>query len=395
MREKPKYNTKPILYVFLIALIISIGSLGVYMSNVVQSMEVMGAIDVAKKAARQTIDKIVPKDVVHVPIPKEVRGMYWTAYTAGISRADELIKYMKDTGLNTVVIDLKKDSGILSFEPSNKSLSVYASNKPAIPELDQLMDKLQKQDIYRIARIAVMHDDKLAEVHPEIGLHKSNGRLWYDSSGLAWVDPATPEVSDYAIALAREAYERGFDEVQFDYVRFPSDGALKAIVYPVFDNSKTMAEIMQDFWKKVGGTLMEEGIPVSFDLFGMTFWSAHDYNIGQNLVDVYPYADYISPMVYPSHYPDGFLGYSNPAVQPYAVVKGTLDMGADMVEQELLEESDQIRAKFRPWLQDFDIGAVYTAARIEAQIKAARDAGASGWLLWNARNVYEPAQYRP
>ena len=132
---------------------------------------------------------------------------------------------------------------------------------------------------------------------------------------------------------------------------------------------------------------------MSADLFGMTYWQENDFGIGQRLRDVLPTVDFVSPMVYPSHYPPNFKGYGNPAEFPYEIVKESVDAGAALIEQETGGLPAETRRKTRPWLQDFDIGAVYTAAKIEAQIKAARDAGASGWMLWNARNVYEPANY--
>jgi hypothetical protein len=311
----------------------------------------------------------------HTPLPDEVRGIYWTAYTAGSNRGQELLKYMQETGLNTAVIDLKMDNGELAFVPHDESLAVYAMN------------------MYRIARIPVMRDGAFARAHPELAMHAIGGGLWQDNIGSFWIDPAGPEVADYAIALGREAYARGFDEVQFDYVRFASDGSINHIVYPVYDGEESKVNVMQSFFKRVGSAMRESGIPISFDLFGMTYWSYDDYNIGQRLVDVFPYSDWTSAMVYPSHYPNGFRGLSNPAEHPYWIVKESMEQGVDRVAGVYAGSEREVRQKFRPWLQDFDIGAVYTSDMIEAQIQAARDAGVSGWILWNARNVYEHANY--
>lgn len=322
----------------------------------------------------------------HVELPEEVRGIYWTAYTTGGQRGKDLLLYMQETGLNSVVIDLKMDDGALAFTPNDESLLQYTQSYPAISDLDEVLEKLHEANVYRIARIAVMRDAVFARVNPEVALRWGGGSFWQDAIGSLWVDPAAPKVADYAIQLAREAYDRGFDEVQFDYVRFPSDGKISSIKYPVFDGVQDKTEVMQTFFRRLN-VLREEGIPVSYDLFGMTFWSEDDFNIGQRLVDTYPYADFISPMVYPSHYPNGFEGFSNPALNPYEIVKRSLDKGGEMM-------GDEARSHFRPWLQDFDIGAVYTSDLIEAQIKASRDAGASGWIFWNARNVYERADYR-
>lgn len=329
----------------------------------------------------------------HVALPEEVRAIYWTGTTAGGERGDVLLAYMQETGLNAVVIDTKMDNGQLAFLPNTTELVPYAMSRPAIQDLERLLTTLQEAGIYRIARIPVMRDSTYATLHPEQAMARSGGGLWRDATGAAWLDPASPLVAEYALALAREAYARGFDEVQFDYVRFASDGALSQIRYPVYDTTQSKAEVMTTFFETVGGSLQEEGIPVSFDLFGMTYETSEDFNIGQRLVDVYPHADFISPMVYPSHYADGFQGFSNPADHPYEVVKHSLDRGAGFIEAAYGIPGSEARWKTRPWLQDFDIGAVYTATLIEAQIRAAREAGASGWILWNARNVYEPAEY--
>jgi len=331
--------------------------------------------------------------IAHISLPDEVRGLYWTASTAGSERSDELLLYIKESGINTVVIDLKMDDGEIAFVAKDETLSVYQQTEPAIDDLDGLLTKLFDNGIYRIARIAVMRDKKFGETHPEFAMKQSNGNFWTDNIGSVWVDPAAPEVAQYAIALAREAYARGFDEVQFDYVRFASDGSINSIVYPVYKKEKTKVEVMQSFFKTVGEAMQKEKIPVSFDVFGMTFWSFDDFNIGQRLIDILPYADFISPMVYPSHYVDGFEGFANPAEFPYEIVKRSLDEGTRLIHGFYTDSDAKLSAHWRPWLQDFDIGAVYSSDLIEAQIKATRDAGASGWILWNARNVYEPADY--
>lgn len=314
----------------------------------------------------------------HTSLPEEVRGFYWTAVTARSNWGQELIGYMKETGLNTVVIDVKMDNGELQDLDSFREI------------LDQLYD----EGVYRIVRVPVMRDGAFARANPHLAMQTAGGGFWYDSIGSLWMDPAGTEVADYAIELGKELYELGFDEIQYDYVRFASDGAVSSIVFPVYDRTETKVEVMQQFFEHVGGTMRDQGIPVSFDLFGMTFESHYDYNIGQRLVDAFPYADFISPMVYPSHYPDGFKGLSNPAVHPYEIVKWSLDSGTEMMLPLWSGTEEDLRQRWRPWIQDFDIGAVYTSDLIKAQIDASRDAGASGWILWNARNVYEWTDYR-
>jgi hypothetical protein len=343
--------------------------------------QVMEEVTGAQEVLAEEKMKEIPEEMryPHVELPEEVRGIYWTAVTARSDRGQQLLGYMLETGLNTVVIDVKMDNGAL------QDLDTYR----------EILDQLYEEEVYRIARVAVMRDGAFAYEHPDVALYAPGGGYWYDSIGSVWVDPASEKVADYAIELGEQLYEVGFDEIQYDYVRFASDGAVSSIVYPVYNASvETKVEVMQRFFERVGGSMREQGIPVSFDLFGMTFESHYDYNIGQRLADVLPYADWISPMVYPSHYPDGFKGLGNPALYPYEIVKWSLDSGTDLMLGVYAGSEEELRARWRPWIQDFDIGAVYTAELIDAQIQASRDAGASGWILWNARNVYEPANYR-
>jgi hypothetical protein len=346
--------------------------------------------------SRQPTPEPEPPGPTRIPLPDEVRGIYWTAQTAGTSRADDLLTYMSESGINSVVIDLKMDDGEIAFEPRNEMLKPFAQEHPTIKDLEALLAKLADKNIYRIARIAVMHDNTLASVRPDLTLRTPNGAVWRDKIGSVWVDPAAPFVAEYALALAQEAYDRGFDEIQYDYIRFASDGVLSAIRYPFFSKTtSTKEEVMNNFFAKIGDPLREQDIPVSFDLFGMTFVSTYDMDIGQTIHGAYPHADFLSPMVYPSHYPNNFRGYANPALHPYDIVKLSLDEGAAIMQTQFNIAEEEARPRFRPWLQDFDIGAVYTSDMIEEQIRATRDAGASGWILWNARNVYEPANYLP
>jgi len=351
----------------------------------------------------QNIESIVQvlskPEIVHTPLPEEVRGIYWTAITAGGSRANELLSYMEQTGLNAVVIDTKMDNGQLTFAPHDAELVPYAMTKPAIKDLDGLLKLLAEHHVYRIARIPVMRDSTFARAQASSALRYTSGALWVDSSGSAWLDPTSVEMIRYAQALAKEVYARGFDEVQFDYVRFPSDGSLSSIVYPTYDRTELKVDAMARFFQEIGEFMKQEQIPTSFDVFGLVCLATDGIGIGQRLQDVLAYGDFVSPMVYPSHYAKGFIGLANPAQYPYEVVKYSLDgcmQPIKEIDNVISEEQDSLRRKkqLRPWIQDFDIGALYTSAMIEAQIKAVRDAGGSGFLLWNARNVYEPATYQ-
>lgn len=374
--KKTGLNARILVPILVLLFVISFAGYGVFASRVAHLPG--RQTGPAPSEPIPTVTPVVPPEpappqITHVPLPTEVRGLYWTAETARSPRREELLTYMLKTGINSVVIDIKMDNGQLVF-PATSTL-----------------EKLEKNNIYRIARIAVMRDSTYAKAHPDSAVKTAGGGLWRDTTGAAWLDPGAPDVADYALAVGRQAIALGFDELQYDYARFPSDGVLGTIRYPL-SGDKDKAVVMRELFDKIGA-LRKEGITVSFDVFGMTYWSSAHFGIGQRLEDVYPNADFISPMVYPSHYPTGFRGFANPAVHPYEIVKQTLDKGAEMLEADHFVSSTLSRIKSRPWLQDFDIGATYTASLIEAQIKATRDAGASGWILWNARNVYEPAKY--
>lgn len=339
------------------------------------TVEIAAIVLPSEMPETQTQPEEIQMVPIRVPMPVEVRGIYWNAVTAAGARAEELIAYMVESGLNAVVIDVKLDNGSPAWPP------------------DGLLPRLGDLGIYRIARISVMRDSAAALARPELALRTASGALWRDRTGAAWLDPAAPGVVALAIDAGREAYARGFDEVQFDYVRFPTDGALAAIRYPAYGGVEPKVAVMDRWFAEVGGAMRADGIPTSFDLFGMTFETANDFGIGQTLLGAYPHAVAVSPMVYPSHYASGFQGYANPALHPYEVVAHSLASGLALVAASTGEPPEAISSRFRPWIQDFDLGATYTAERIEAQIRAARDANAGGWLLWNARNVYEPADY--
>ncbi|KPJ85304.1 hypothetical protein AMJ57_03640, partial [Parcubacteria bacterium SG8_24] len=324
-----------------------------------------------------------------------------SASTAGYgSRYSELVRLVEETELNTLVVDVKNHRGELAFRPKAPALQPYSEERPQLGDLEEFTRPLREKGIYLIARIFVFQDPAYAERHPEWALQRQWGGVWTDYRGVKWLDPASQEVWKYNVAVAREAFRGGFDEIQFDYIRFPSDGNMSSISYPVYDGQVAKRQVIKDFFRFLDNQLrVRYGIPISADLFGLTMWNHEsDLNIGQMLADALPHFDFISPMVYPSHYPAGFNGLENPAAFPYAVIKDNLERGA--LVYEALRAAEEARdgegesylpqrlGTIRPWLQDFDLGAVYTASMVRDQMRASLEGGASGWLLWNARNVY-------
>lgn len=340
--------------------------------------------------------------------PDVVQAIYMTSYAAGTpSFKDEIVKVIEKTKVNSLVIDLKDYSGYLGYNTDLEKPKEYKAVDLRIRNLNKLIKELHNKDIYLIARVAVFQDPRLAKARPDLAVKDKNGEVWKDRKGLTWVDPNSKEVWDYNAAIAEEAFNRGFDEVNFDYIRFPSDGSgVNNLVYPFWNkNEESKRETIKSFFKFLKERFPEKTI--SGDIFGQATVDREDMGIGQILEDAYDYFDYVAPMIYPSHFENGFIGYKNPAEHPYEVVKYSLDEAVKRLEQhELLRQRDArnstttpemlldedkraVREKLRPWLQDFDLGADYTVLMVKAQMKAVKDAGLEGsWMIWNPKNVY-------
>ena len=334
---------------------------------------------------------------VHLKTPNPTKAVYISSWVAGSTKIrNGIIKMIDETELNAVVIDVKDSTGIVSFKMDDPIIQRINPFENRIPDIDNLISELHKKNIYVIARIAVFEDPHLAKIRPDLAVkRKSDGKTWRDRKGLSWTDIGSREVWDYNIAVARAAYKVGFDELNFDYIRFPSDGDMTDIVYPslVATSSATdvnkkinKSEELRKFFYYLSESLKDTGAPVSADLFGMVTTNTDDLNIGQVLENAIPYFDYISPMVYPSHYPNGFHGYKNPATVPYELLTFVLGEGVNR-----LIAASSSPSQLRPWLQDFNLGATYTAEMVRKEIQAVYDVGLDSWLLWSPSNKYTTA----
>ena len=320
----------------------------------------------------------------HIKTPASVKGIYMTSWVAGTKDwREDLVNLIQKTELNALVIDIKDYSGKLSFEPKGQSLRQFGSWERRIPDIKDFIKELHQKGIYAIARIAVFQDPFMVKKRPDLAVKTSSGSVWRDYKGLPWIDPCAKEYWDYIILIAKEAERAGFDELNFDYVRFPSDGNMKNIRYQFCDQSKEKADLLEDFFAYLSSRLKGLEIPISADLFGMVTVNTDDLNIGQVLEKAAPYFDYICPMVYPSHYPSGFNGYKNPALYPYEIIYQAMASSS-----ERLLAASSTPHKLRPWLQDFDLGAVYDAEMVKKQMQAVYDTGLSSWLLWDPANKY-------
>lgn len=315
---------------------------------------------------------------------KIIKGVYLTAYSAGSEKKlNEIIALIKQTELNAIVIDIKDYSGLVLYDSDIATVNSLNTEDDRLGDVSALVKKLHNNHIYVIARQTIFQDPVLAEAKPEWSIKRKSGGVWRDKKDLAWVDPTRREVWEYNVAIAKEAVKFGFDEINFDYVRFPSDGNMSDVAYTVGDRKKFA--VMADFYKFMNTRLAKEPIWLSLDLFGFVMEKSgeDDMNIGQRLSDTVENADYICPMMYPSHYPSGHLGLANPAEHPREVFANGLAKGAPLFVGK--------RAMLRPWIQAFNLGAVYDAEKIRAQIDEIEKYPNAGWLLWNASNRYTNA----
>ncbi|MCK5285775.1 MAG: putative glycoside hydrolase [Candidatus Pacebacteria bacterium] len=342
---------------------------------------------------RESIVKVkkVEFEASHIKTPEQLKGVYMTSWVAGTkSIRDGLISLIEDTEINAIVIDIKDYSGKIAFKVQDENLLKYDSVENRMPDIKELIEYLHSKNVYVIGRISVFQDPHLVEKRPDLAVKKSEGgEVWTDYKGISWLDAGSTEVWDYVITLAKESHNIGFDEINFDYIRFPSDGNMNEIYYPIseeriiLDPDNGKAKVLQEFFSYLYNKMSETGAILSADLFGMVTTNSDDLNIGQILEYALPFFDYICPMVYPSHYPTGFIGLTNPAEHPYEVIKYSMDKA---VEKTINASSSP--DKIRPWLQDFDLGADYTAPMVRKQIQATYDSGLDSWLLWSASNRY-------
>ena len=335
--------------------------------------------------------------------PEIIKAIYLTSTSSGNNKKiDRLIELAQKSQLNSVVIDIKDSSGYISYDSSLPEADTYKTELIEIKNIDLLIKKLHDNHIYVIARMAVFQDPILARARPDWTVkNKNTGGIWYDNRRLAWIDPANREAWKYFADLAKDAISRGIDEINLDYIRFPSDGNLEAMVFPSWPEGMTRPQILNEFFKYMRSEL--GSVRMSIDLFGFVTTRKEDFGVGQVIEDAFEYFDFISPMIYPSHYPPNFLGFENPAEHPYEVIYHTMKSGQERLEAFLQKTMNNEQGtmnrkpKLRPWIQDFDLGADYTPAMVASEIKATQDALGDdyrGFMLWNARNVYSESVFK-
>lgn len=321
--------------------------------------------------------------------PFKVKGLYLTSYgLASKKLRTAVLEAVKENNLNALVIDVKGDKGFIPFKVDLPLAEEIGANKPIlIKGMKEVISGLKEKGLYLIARIVVFKDDPLAAGKPEWVVKGKDGKPFLDREKLRWVDPFRKEVWEYNIAIAKIAAEIGFDEVQFDYVRFPdTHGA--GFSKPA--NEDTRTETITGFLEAAYKALQPYNVMVAADIFGYTCWNTNDTDIGQKIEPLVKAVDVVSPMVYPSGYHLGIPNYRNPVQHPYKIVYLSLKRAVERTQVSPL--------RFRPWLQafrDYAFGKkIFGPEEMRTQIKASQDFGSSGWMFWNPRNVYPPSGYQ-
>ena len=334
------------------------------------------------------------RDTIEVVLkPQVIKAAYLTYYGIGDKGIrSRVLELAARTELNAVVIDVKGDRGWIVYRTEVPgALAVGAQGPATLKDFDGLMTDLKSRGIYTIARIVTFKDNILANARPDLAIIDTRtGKPWIDNEKLAWVDPFREEVWNYNVAIAREAAGKGFDEIQFDYVRFPTDGRLSAAKYAAPNNKDTRLPAIAGFLERARTALGPLGVFVAADVFGYTAFNENDTDIGQRIEELAPHLDYFCPMVYPSGYHKGIPGFRNPVQNPYEVVHESVRL--------IRQRASHTRVRVRPWIQDFRDYAfdrrIFGVPEIRAQIKGADDAGAVGWMLWNPRNDYTAGALR-
>lgn len=327
-----------------------------------------------------------------MPAKQVVKGIYVSAWSAVGSKLEQLIHLVDQTDLNAMVIDVKNDSGQVTYASAVPLVNEIGANSSVIiRDLKGTLKRLKDKRIYTIARVVVFKDPYLCKKKSNYAMKTYQGSVWQDNKGTAWVDPYKEEVWEYNLQIAKEAAQLGFDEVQFDYVRFP-ENSKRVDAEVKFDNpsKRSKAQVIESFLSKAKERLGDE-VYLSADVFGLTTSSDNDMGIGQDWSMISKQVHYISPMLYPSHYSNGMYGIKYPDLQPYAVIHKAIS-DANGKNTRLMRASAPT-AEIRPWYQDFTATWVkphkkYGNIDVKEQIKAAKEQGVEQFLLWNSTSTY-------
>lgn len=311
------------------------------------------------------------------PLPAEIRGVHVTMPLASIE--GRIGEYLSLTayGLNTLEIDVKDENGEVGFVSPKVPLAHTTGAAKPYYSPRTVVDEVRRRGVYLIGRVVVFEDPVLAEARPDMAIRTADGGVWRNSAGLGWTNPYDERVWKYNVDVAEAAVRAGFDEIMFDYVRFPTDGDVETAVFSGRVREPRHATVAR-FLEYAASRLRPLGARVSVAVFGLA--ATRNLGIGQKPRRIAQEVDAIYPMVYPSHYRPGEFNLEDPNSEPrYTVARSLADFRRALRGR---------RTLIVPWLQDFSLGRTYTIADVRAQIEAAREASTHGFMLWNAGGVY-------
>ena len=356
---------------------------------------------IALKLVNPSFAELPPDTQKVASVPEKIKGIYVSGWTAGSNKKfSRLLKLIDETELNAVVIDIKDAEGLVSYRSKVPWTREIGTRSYAVKDISLLLGNLKERNIYPIARLVCFRDPLLSKAYPNIALKSKDGSLWKDRAGISWLNPYNKEGWKYLLDLSKEAAGLGFKEIQYDYVRFPTDGDIKNIDYGEEAGISGRSKAISDFLAYAKAELKPLGVAVSADLFGIAATDVRGGRyIGQDMVKMAREVDYVSPMIYPSHYANikqngtgqliNDVLFKYPDLEPYSVVYNSL-----AVAQKRLQTS-KVSGRLRPWLQAFTASYLgkdryqpYNGKQIKEQIKAVSDAGIDEWMLWNANNRY-------
>jgi hypothetical protein len=314
--------------------------------------------------------------------PITVKALYLTYWGANNNSRTlkKMLKIIDNTEINAVVVDVKNEYGSTSFFTSFKQANSYGAHKTRTNRnIKKFIQIMREHNIYIIARIVVFKDELQASHNPEYALKKEiTGDIWRNADKMAWVDPFDKRGHDYTIRIAQEAAKVGFDEINFDYVRFP---AKKGLLFSQKNNQKNRVKAIGKFIDRAQNKLRKYGVFISVNTYGNICWSKDDNGIGQTVIDLAKHADYLAPMLYPSGFSSGSFYFKRPADHPYAVIYRSISNIKDKIDTK----------RVRPWLQyfrDYTHKRPYRKFEVQEQIRAAENINTSGWMMWSPSSKY-------
>lgn len=325
--------------------------------------------------------------------PSPIRALYVNAWAFGGRRFYDLVKLADRTEINAFVVDVKDDTGYLTYRSEvPTAVEIGANTQLRARDVRERLRVMREHGIHPIARIVVAKDPLLASGKPAWSVQSVNGGLWHDRLDFAWVDAFNDSVWVYAAQLAAEAVRLGFAEVQYDYVRFPDEpeSRLASALFPGRRAGETKRQGVTRNLRLLGQRTRKLGVPFTIDVFGLTTSAPTDMGIGQMWEDLVTTADVVLPMVYPSHYFRGYYSLKHPNSEPYKVIRRAM--------QDAIRRSEPLgkTAEIRPYLQAFTLGQPrYTPTQVREQIRAAEELGIHSWVLWNPRSAYDAGIFRP